>query len=483
MIELCFGTVFTLLCQGKNSTSQPLLYKCLVTPNDESDIEPDKGSVGNRKAGKEDISQISKDFFLQQPIKDITAFYRVKLSKYIKEQYYAPFVLAIKRIMESSSLDENTIIGIPAYTKSKILTADSFDFFEFLAALMKYISNLTNSLYQNSIAEIPNHYLDSLVIDSQYIHFENHVYNIPTKLEYSILDIDFTKVFTEVNQNCYSLELINPSNLKIYRLKIANNNFDLSGISDFVYHNIGRYVFSRSKRKDLVDRGYIDTIASDAIQQIKNNPKFDNQADNFGEIMLYSFLECSLHAPKIMSGFEVANNRINKSKSAGIYLLPAGAVNSNNQIVFGCSKAVNNIKDAVNDVLTQAVNIISNETTEIKLLDPSILNNILDDSTATFVERIIEPQEEDNISTDKSFGIFVSSSIKVENKSNISNWEYKQKLEQQMDEDIRLITPYLQHKIHELNLQNYSIHLFILPLDDAENDSDKIMNYTFGGAH
>lgn len=49
MKKLCFGTIFNLLCQIKNGVNQNYLYKAFVTPNDIDDIEPDKGSVGNRK--------------------------------------------------------------------------------------------------------------------------------------------------------------------------------------------------------------------------------------------------------------------------------------------------------------------------------------------------------------------------------------------------------------------------------------------------
>lgn len=49
MKKLCFGSLFTLLCLIKNSKSQSFLYKCLVTPDDTTDIEPDRGSVTSRK--------------------------------------------------------------------------------------------------------------------------------------------------------------------------------------------------------------------------------------------------------------------------------------------------------------------------------------------------------------------------------------------------------------------------------------------------
>lgn len=52
-----------------------------------------------------------------------------------------------------------------------------------------------------------------------------------------------------------------------------------------------------------------------------------------------------------------------------------------------------------------------------------------------------------------------------------------------MDKDIKGIIPYIKAKISELGLDVYSFYLFVLPLDNVENDSKSIMTTFFLGLH
>jgi len=76
MKKLCFGTLFTLLCQIKNSTkNQNWLYFYLVTPQETYECEPDGGSVGARKDGRDDLPQAEKDFYILTDTDKIVALY------------------------------------------------------------------------------------------------------------------------------------------------------------------------------------------------------------------------------------------------------------------------------------------------------------------------------------------------------------------------------------------------------------------------
>ena len=373
-------------------------------------------------------------------------------------------------------------IGDIGYTKTTIMESSTFDFFLLLANLMKYCATIANNGLEDSIKEIKAGYLSSLSSEAKTIDLIDAALTpSPTPLALSVDERGFNNVFTEINPDTYFLGLLNPHKVKLFKLRVNTKEFDKNGISNFIINNISHYVYSRTKIKNIESTENIHSISLRAIREIEKTPAFSNQTDTFCEIMLYSFLECSMHAPKILSGFELDETGKSNKYSSGIYLLPAGVISSNNQIVFGCTDAHDNLQSAIDDVLNQASEIKENRDDEVRLLDPSVLGTILEPSTATYIRNLILPSKSTDIESDDAFGLFLSYSINVPNKANLSNIEYRVALDKQMDEDIKAYLPYIKRKIEELGLAAYSFYLFILPLDDVTKDAKKIMSDSIGG--
>lgn len=485
MKKLCFGTLFTLLCQIKNSTNQVTLYKYLVTPADTSDYVHDGGSVGSRKKGEDDFPQTDKDFFDVTPIDQIVVLYRKGLFSALKdENHKKAFIVAIKDILtEDTEMDDECVIGSDGYTKKLIRDKNTFDFFVLIANLMKYCSSIDdNRIYEENVKEIKNGFVKDRLTRVSGIFLNDADFSVPsTPLDLSIDESTFASVFTEVNPNTYTLGLPNPNKIKIFKLRLNNKEFAKNHISDFILDNISQYVYSRTKIKNISSTHNIKTISTRAIREIEKTPAFANQTQTFCEVMLYSFLECSMHAPKILSGFEVNETGRSTKYSSGIYLLPAGAISPNNQIIFGCTKAHDSLETAVDDVLSQATDIKANRNDEVRLLDPSVLGTILSPETAEFVKNIVLPSRSTGVEADDAFGLFLSYSINVPNKAALSSYEYRSALDRQMDADIQAAIPYIKAKISELGLDDYSFYLFVLPLDNVAADAKEIMTTSIGG--
>jgi hypothetical protein len=484
MKKLCFGTVFTLLCQIKNAKNQNWLYLYLVTPIETHEYEPDGGSVGARKAGTDDIPQVEKDYFSMMDVDNIVILYRNKLSKILKpDNYKKAFILALKDVLsDDASLDSSSIIGSASFTKERILESDTFDFYSLIANLMKYCSSIVNTSYTTNIKEIkPSFVNDKLSLSSTIYLLDSEVAGVSTPIPLTIDAAKFASVFTEVNAHSYSLSIPNPNKIKLFKLRVVNNEFDKAPISDFILDNISQYVYSRTRIKDISAHHNVKTISTRAIRDLVKNPLFTDQKITYCEIMLYSFMESSMSSPKILSGFELNSACKSQKFSSGIYLLPAGTISTNNQIVFGCTQAHHNLKDAIDDVLNQACDIKANRNEEIHLLDPSILNTILEPSVSEYVKNIVTPKRTSIIDTDDAFGLFMTYSIDVPGKDLMSNVVYRVALETQMDSDIKANISYLNSQIIALGLAAYSFYLFILPLDEVEDDTKKIMSMSFGG--
>ena len=149
--------------------------------------------------------------------------------------------------------------------------------------------------------------------------------------------------------------------------------------------------------------------------------------------------------------------------------------------MFVCTKAHDSLQTAVDDVLTQATQIKANRNDEVHLLDPSVLGTILKPETADYVRSIILPSRSSSVTVDDAFGLFLTYTIDVPNKSTLSNSDYRSALDRQMDADIQGIIPYIKSQISALGLDAYSFYLFVLPLDNVANDTKAIMTTSIGG--
>lgn len=488
MKKLCFGTLFTLLYLIRNKGNQPELYNYLVKPEamalrPDSESFPAPSDVSNRKKGILDIPEADKSYFTDDSVsfEHLVMLYRSNLSPYLKDtNVRKAFVVAIKDVLrEDVTIGDNDDIGSKGYTKNEILSKTMFDLFILIANLMKYCATIDNGNCKDEVKEIGSSFITDRLSQASAIILENRSFEVKTPLTITIDDKLFQSTFEELNADRYSIGLLNPNKVKIYKLQVRNKTFDYYKLSTFIRMNLARYVYSRSKRKDIESRENAESIAIQAVFDLAKS-KYSNNADNFCELMLYAFLEHCLNAPKILSGYEVDKTSLN-SKSAGVYLLPAGAVTSNNQIVFGCSKAHSTIQDAVDDVLAQARAIIDNRDEEIRLLDPTILSANLEPEVASYVKNIIMPSKAGTSEPDDAFGIFLSYTIDVPNKDILDLVAYRTELDKKMDEDITNVLAYMKSKIDALGLSDYSFYFFVLPLNDATADAKSILSPFTGG--
>lgn len=484
MKKLCFGTLFTLLCQIKIKGDQTELYRALVRPYDTSGTLPDSGDTSNRKKGQIDISPDDKAYFSDEnvSIEDIVISYRKGLASFIKNtDIRKAFVVAVQDVIkEDSSLNENSVIGTKTCTKNSILNMQVFDFFGLIANLMIYCSSIKNDGYEKEIKEITKTFVEDRLPSSAEIKLENSSFEVQTPLIASVDKTLFGRTFIEVNPNIYSLGIANPNKISIYKLNVTNNEFDYANLVNFIQSNIACYIYSRTKRKDIETVTNLYSVGIKALIEL-NNSKYKNSTENFCEIMLYSFLECALNSPKILSGFEIDKTTFN-TKSSGVYLLPAGTVSNNNQIIFGCSKVHDSIKEAIDDVMEQSMSIKNNRNEEIKLLDPSILKANLEPDIAQYIKNIIVPSKSSSPTPDDAFGIFLAYTINIDGKDAMNNMTYRIELEKKMDEDIKSAIPYIIDKISSMELGRFSFYFFVLPLNNANTDPNSIMNHSTGGS-
>lgn len=293
----------------------------------------------------------------------------------------------------------------------------------------------------------------------------------------TISDGAIDSVFTEVTHS-ESLGLRNPTQLRLFHLKVDGTNFTDDGLYKCLRRNIGQYVFSRTRIEKFRSDGDEYSIGLEAMQVIseaqKKNPEtFGNM---LGEILLYAFFEEKLNAPKIFSKVEL-NAQQPDSAYDGIHLLELSSISF--QMVLGTSYMNDVLEDAVDNAFDKIKKSKSAPLNGIPLVSEMLFERNVDTKLAEQLAGIITP-DPSAPSLDTAYGIFLCHSVGLD-KSLYDSVTYRMLLETKMVDDIKHALPKIQQLINSNGLSGHSFYIYVVPLDDATADKTIIMNKVTGG--
>ena len=188
-----------------------------------------------------------------------------------------------------------------------------------------------------------------------------------------------------------------------------------------------------------------------------------------------------LNARKILSRAELYNDLSKfKSECKGIHLLPPdeGADRLHYQLVFGASKIIGELEDAINYAFETIQKIDRHEDREIIMLQKTALDRMVNDAEGQFLKSIILPEPEGLTEYDTSYGVFLGYSLGLKKDR---GEEFPQLAKSKMEYDLKRWAPYIVQKIKENSLENHSFYFYLVPFDDAEADSRQIMDNVLKG--
>jgi hypothetical protein len=476
MKKLCFSSYYKILFQAKVSINDETLFKSVVGPlfNSDFDYDSNKGTIGHYKRGTSLATNLA-GAAASGNADSLSSIYADGLIKKLSPIKQANIVLAIKDLLSAeSSLPDTTVIGDnPHYSKNAIIISSTFS----LAALLANVTMYCLKIPNEATPEIDNAYLNTFDSERDKIHFNDNPLRVNTSLSFTARQEAFDKTFFEVSHTG-ALITPNQSTIKIYALKFQNKEFSFRDINSFILNNVGRYVFSRAKRNEYKVNDNFETLAFDAIKELKKvNPTL-SLGDHFSEMMLYSFLECALGAPKVLSKIEL--NKLSgtfKSSSSGVHLLPSNDLRiRNHQLAFGASKTINDLSSAIDHAFNQIADILANIVDEIELVDANILDSTFERDTTNFLKQTLVPKKDPLPYPDTSFGVFLGYSISLDGTDSLNNKDFIDYLKTRMQADILSVVPYIENKIKDSGLMSHSFYFYVLPLIDAEIDKNTIMN-------
>ena len=488
MKKLCLGTFLTIICQARiPSVSQKAFIGALLrcVDADTSYLDEDDGRQGHLKNGRDNIPSYYAEAILAANPEDIYNYFEREIRPMLASTLEKQVILAFRNVIaEDTDIADTVKLGpVEGYKKSDILSKNTFSYMGLLTNLYIYcVTQVENKPYQENIKEIDKKtFVASFVGLIDTIQIDEKILTVPTELTETAKKRSFEEVFTEI-KHPNTLSLVNPSQVRIYYLNVGDYAFDYTRLSKFIKANIGRYVFSRAKRNEYAVNEDLESLALDASASLKKRGA-DLTDAHFAEIMLYSFLECALGAPKIMSKIELQNiGGEYRSKSSGIHLLTMpGTTAPIHQLVFGSTDILSDLNGAIDSAFAQIVEIKSSAADEHTLVEANILNNSFSPEVTTFLKETIIPRPGSPKRPSTAFGVFLGYNVDVPDVEKIPSEEYISAMIKKMQADISACVPYIQNKITEFKLSMHSFYIYVLPLDDVNKDRTSIMNKALGG--
>lgn len=484
-MRLCFGAIIQTLryCTKPKITNKVLCGAIVKTVNESygCDLAEDDGAVGHLARCDHNLS----------PDNVVTPALTADLSAVARgiNRYVLPLlddgkikiaILALKAIALSDTIDADASIGRMKYSSLENMT--TFNPADFFGDVFIYTATaVDNKSGKDTIGEITKEYVLSFGGSADTITIDNSVIVEMQELGCTLDGSDFDTVFREV-EHPESLPISNSSALKLYYLDISDSAFDYAAIGEYLLDCASMYVYNRTQIKDFEDRHKIRTMGVKALRQMQANGRPDERGtgNELGEMLLFTFMEGALHAPKLLSKVEIVTTaRQFNSKSDSVHLLKRkinGATSY--QLVFGTSCINGDLKSGIDNAFSALTEIKSGRASERSMVDSTLLNRTFDSETTARLRQILIPSRDRTQAPDMAFGVFIGYSLGIECDDNDA---FREEAVQKMKLDIKEIAPYIAQKISDLRLGMHSYYFYFLPLNDAEEDKRQIMSNLLGG--
>lgn len=303
-------------------------------------------------------------------------------------------------------------------------------------------------------------------------------------LSKTLKDKGMDSVFAEVPCT-EGLDLQKSSQLRLFHLLVRDGKFYHADLERWLYRNLSRYVFSRAMLEQFRQDDDLDAAIERAIQTMRENGDVDDKTigNELGEMLIYAFLEGKLSAPKLLSRVEMTTDLLKyKSVCESIHFL-SGANSDGmpfNQMVFGTSNIVGEIKDAVDNAFEAIKRIEERSEREIQMVEKTVLDRSFEQNELEFISSTIIPSPNEQRKYNTAYGIFLGYSIGISAEAH-PDIDYEELVTKKMIADIQHHAQYIADKIKSCGLGMHSFYIYIVPFIDAESNKSEIMNHVMEG--
>lgn len=264
------------------------------------------------------------------------------------------------------------------------------------------------------------------------------------------------------------LKIGHSNKLNLFILRIESNRFTYETLVQQLYDLIITFALSRTETERLKESpGQKYKLA---CEKLRNH--FSNEGE-LGEVLLYSFLEAHLKAPKLLTKLELKTSPNDYVKGAdGVHLLKLGT--NNFQIVFGESKLYSNLDSGIDEAFKSIREFLDLKKNKIgyeaNLLTSQLLKESVDEETYKYLRSIIIPTErEEDIELDNSFGIFLGFEHECsEEEKRLDNNAFRDLVKNRIKTIANEAMIKIEKKMNDSSLTGYNFYVYLMPFTELE---------------
>lgn len=488
MKRLCYASLLKVLyhCKPYNVSQSLINGTMLLILDDYEDLTGDDNAASRMATGHRNVSSEAGAEARNVEVSIVVDYFRDNVIPLLNKAKIKTAILALRDILaDDNSIPGDTPIYLESFkTKDEIINETVFDPAELIANVFLYtVANVKSSELKNEIKEVTDEYLNSFtpMIDS--ISLRKNKVSSTASIQKTIKDKNFNGIFNEVKHS-EALALKNNNELRVFHLNVINNKFSDRELKRFLLRNIGRYVYSRAELERFVIEDDVESVGLTALAKLKKYSGAGQlTGDTLGDMILYTFLEQVLDAPKIMSKIELTTTASHYGcKSDGIHLLAidSGMGQPYHQLVFGASQIIGDLRNAVDRAMDTVKEIKEDPSAELSVVDSTLFGRVFDNSTAEYMKNIIIPSKGGFGAIDHAYGIFLGYTLEIDS-SVLSNPQFRVEAVNKMKEDIKSVTPYIVDKINSMGMGGYSFYFYVLPFNDAPVEKKEIIQEMLTG--
>ena len=303
------------------------------------------------------------------------------------------------------------------------------------------------------------------------------------ELTKTVKDKTFDDYFTEVDHS-ESISEDRPGSMRLFYLNVRSGKIKIADLEKFTMLNIGRYVFSRAKQEQYAKTGNLDAVMKQARRLYRKlgAAVAKGTGTELGDIMIYAFLEEKLKAYKLLSKIELSTDAEQYlSEAEGIHFLCSdGTSGSYNQMVFGASNIVGEIKDAIDQAFEIIKKISAHEDDEVYMIEKTVLDRFYDEDDLAVLKEYVVPEEGKKAKYAISYGVFLGYNFGIL-PTGRSDDELLDIMQEKLEQDAQQHAAYISQKIKDCGLENHAFYFYLLPLNDAEAEKKTIMQHVLDG--
>ena len=264
------------------------------------------------------------------------------------------------------------------------------------------------------------------------------------------------------------------TNLNIYVSRLNGKEFDYLSLGRDLRSVLDSFVLSRKRIKKYESNKDYMELSLEVRNKFRNS--YANRGE-LGELILYTFLEGHLRAPKILSKMSLKTSKNMYVNGAdGIHFLKLK--DNRYHLIYGESKMIADFTRGFTEACTSIKTFLDkNKRFELGLIDSQLENEILDEQDIELISEILYPTKHQNqVVVADAFSVFIGFNLNISNKwLSLSDEEYEIRVKERIKKKIEKSVSKIEEIITENDLLGKNFYIYIMPFTKLDETRKMVL--------